>query len=82
MSKSAHVDMDFQDIAWYTSAVSFKMPEVQSFFSQYEHFEYNQLSIETFAYYANDDDWEIDYHRKELIRRHKTLRSQLKVPRV
>ena len=47
-----------------------------SFFSQHEHFEYSQLSVETFAY-ATDDDWEIDYHRKELIRHHKTLRSQL-----
>ena len=24
-----------------------------------------------------DDDWEIDYHRRELIRHQKTLRSQL-----
>ena len=68
--------MDFQDIAWYMSAVYFKTPEVQSFFSQCEHFEYSQLSVETFAF-ATDDDWEIDYHRKELIRHHKTYRSQL-----
>ena len=68
--------MDFQDIAWYMSAVYFKAPEVTSFFSQNEHFEYSQLSVETFAY-ATDDDWEIDYHRRELIRHHKTLRSQL-----
>ena len=68
--------MDFQDIAWYMSAVYFKTPEVTSFFSQHEHFEYSQLSVETFAY-ATDDDWEIDYHRRELIRHHKTLRSQL-----
>ena len=32
--------------------------------------------METFAY-ATDDDWEIDYRRRELIRHHKTLRSQL-----
>ena len=76
MSKSTHLVMDFQDIAWYMSAVYFKTPEVTSFFSQHEHFEYSQLSVETFAY-ATDDDWEIDYHRKELIRHHKTLRSQL-----
>ena len=54
----------------------FKTPEVQSFFSQCEHFEYSQLSVETFAF-ATDDDWEIDHHRKELIRHHKTYRSQL-----
>ena len=76
MSKSTHLVMDFQDISWYMSAVYFKTPEVTSFFSQHEHFEYSQLSVETFAY-ATDDDWEIDYHRKELIRHHKTLRSQL-----
>ena len=76
MSKSTHLVMDFQDIAWYMNAVYFKTPEVTSFFSQHEHFEYSQLSVETFAY-ATDDDWEIDYHRRELIRHHKTLRSQL-----
>ena len=76
MSKSTYVVMDFQDIAWYMSAVYFKTPQVMSFFSQHEHFEYSQLSVETFAY-ANDDGWEIDDHRKELIRHHKTLRSQL-----
>eukprot|EP00434_Breviolum_minutum_P039762 symbB.v1.2.035325.t1/scaffold4728.1/size36321/2 len=76
MSKSTHLVMDFQDIAWYMNAMYFKTPEVTSFFSQHEHFEYSQLSVETFAY-ATDDDWEIDYHRRELIRHHKTLRSQL-----
>ena len=76
MAKSTHLVMDFQDIAWYMSAVYFKTPEMTSFFSQHEHFEYSQLSVETFAF-ATDDDWEIDYHRKELIRHHKTLRSQL-----
>ena len=76
MSKSTHLVMDFQDIAWYMSTVYFKTPDVQSFFSQFEHFEHSQLSVETLAY-ANDDDWEIGYHRKELIRHHKTYRSQL-----
>ena len=74
--KRTHLVMDFQDIAWYMSTVYFKTPEVQSFFSQSEHFEYSQLSVETFAF-TTDDDWEIDYHRKELIRHHKTYRSQL-----
>ena len=76
MSKSTHLVMDFQDIAWYISTVYFKTPDVQSFFSEYEHFECSQFSVATFAY-ANDDDWEIDYHRRELIRHHKTHRSQL-----
>ena len=76
MSKSIHLVIDFQDIAWYMSAVYFKTPDVQSFYSEFEHFEYSQLSVETFAF-ATDGDWEIDYHRKELIRHHKTYRSQL-----
>ena len=75
MSKSTHSVMDSQDIARFLSAVYFNTPEVTSFFSQHEHFEYGQLSIETFAY-ATDDDWEIDYHRRDVIRHHKTLRSQ------
>ena len=76
MSKSIHLVIDFQDIAWYMSAVYFKTPDVQSFYSEFEHFEYSQLSVETFAF-ATDGDWEIDYHRKELIRHDKTYRSQL-----
>ena len=50
-----HVVTDFQDIAWYMNAVYFKTPEVTSFFSQHEHFEYRQLFVETFAYAKNDD---------------------------
>ena len=76
MSKRIHLVMDFQDIARYMNAVYFKTPEVQRFFSEFEHFEYSQLSVETFAF-ATDDDWEIDYHRKELIRHHKIYCSQL-----
>ena len=41
MSKSTHLVMDFQDIAWYMSTVYFKTPDVQSFFSQFERFEYS-----------------------------------------
>ena len=50
MAKSTHLVMDFQDIAWYMSAVYFKTPEVTSFFSQHEHFEYSQLSVNTASY--------------------------------
>ena len=75
-SKSTHLGMDFQDIAWYMSAVYFKTPDVQSFFSEFEHVEYSQLSVKTFAF-ATDDDWEIDYRRKELVRHHKTYHNQL-----
>ena len=50
MSKSTHLVMDFQDIAWYMSAVYFKTPEVQSFISEFEHFECSQFSVETFCF--------------------------------
>ena len=36
MSKSTHLVMDFQGIAWYMSTVYFKTPDVQSFFSEFE----------------------------------------------
>ena len=52
----------------------FKTPEAQSFLSEFEHFEYSQLFVETFAF-ATHDDWEIAYHRQDLIRHHKTFRS-------
>ena len=76
MSKSTHLVMDFRNIALCMSAVYFKTPDVQSLVSLFERFEYSQLFVETFAF-ATDDDWEIDYHRKDLIRHHKTYRSQL-----
>ena len=41
--------LDFQDIAWYLSSVYFRNPEVQSFFSRHEHFQYSQLPVENFA---------------------------------
>ncbi len=75
MSKSTHLDMDFQDIAWCMSEVYSKTPDVQSFSSHPEQFENSQLSVETFAF-ATDHDWEIDYHKRELIRHHETYRSQ------
>ncbi len=44
MPKSIDFVLDFPDIAWYMSAVYFKRPDVQSFFSQSGHFAYSQLS--------------------------------------
>lgn len=58
------------------TATYFNTPEVQSFSSEFEHFEYSQLSVETFAC-AHDDDRETAYHTKELTLHHKTLRGQL-----
>jgi len=83
MSKGAHVVMDFQDIAWYMSAVYFKTPELQSSFVQQEHFEYSQLFVETFSF-GNDDDWEIlPQERSDPSPRHFVANYlRLKVPKV
>lgn len=42
--------MDFQDVAWYMSALYFTTPEVQSLFSEFGRFEYSQLYVESFAH--------------------------------
>ena len=39
---STHLILDLQDVAWYMSQVHFKTPQVKSFFSQHDHFEYSQ----------------------------------------
>ena len=73
MSKSAQSVMDFQDIAWYMTAVYFKTPEGTTFFSQRKHFQYSLLNLLPMQTMMTG---EIDYYRTELIRHHKTLRSQ------
>ena len=40
-----HLILDLQDIAWYMSQVHFKTPQVKSFFSQHDHFEYSQIAV-------------------------------------
>jgi len=42
---STHLILDLQDIAWYMSQVHFKTPQVKSFFSQHDHFEYSQIAV-------------------------------------
>ena len=42
---STHLILDLQDVAWYMSQVHFKTPQVKSFFSQYDHFEYSQIFV-------------------------------------
>ena len=37
--------LDLQDVAWYASQVHFKSPQVKSFFSQHDHFEYSQIAV-------------------------------------
>ena len=42
---STHLILDLQDVAWYMIQVYFKTPQVKSFFSQYDHFEYSQIAV-------------------------------------
>ena len=43
---STHLILDLQDVAWYMSQVHFKTPQVKSFFSQHDHFEYSQIAVQ------------------------------------
>ena len=42
---SIHLILDLQDVAWYMSQAHFKTPQVKSFFSQHDHFEYSQIAV-------------------------------------
>ena len=41
-----HLILDLQDVAWYMNHVRFKIPQVKSFFSQHDHFEYSQVAVQ------------------------------------
>ena len=41
-----HLILDLQDIAWYMSQVNFNTPQVKSFYSQHDHFQYSQIAVE------------------------------------
>ena len=42
---STHPMLDLQDVAWHMGQVHFKTPQVKSFFSQHDHFEYSQIAV-------------------------------------
>ena len=76
---STHLILDLQHVAWYMSQVNFKTPQVKSFFSQHDHFEYSHITVE------QDDQqegealvssgyWQVDGLRRELIRHHRDRR--------
>ena len=43
---STHLILDLQDVAWYMSQVNFKTSQVKSFFSQHDHIEYSQITVQ------------------------------------
>ena len=71
---SIHLILDLQDVAWYMSQINFKTPQVKSFFSQHDHFEYSQIAVQhdrqdeealvVWCLVASDY-WQDDGHHKE-----------------
>ena len=81
---STHPFFDLQDVAWYMSQVHFRTPQVKSFFSQHDHFEYRQIAVkqdvqeeEEEEALVSGDYWQVDGLRGELIRHHKDKRMNL-----
>ena len=78
---STHLILDLQDIAWYMSQVHFKTPQVKSFYSQHDHFEYSQIAVKQDDHegeaLVTGDYWQVDPLRRELIRHHKDKRMNL-----
>ena len=73
---STNLILDLQDIAWYMGQVIFRTPQVKSFFSQYAHFEYRQMSVQLDVQQEEEalvtgDNWRVDCLWRELIRHHK-----------
>ena len=78
---STHLILDLQDVAWYMSQVHFKTPQVKSFYSQHDHFEYSQIAVRQDDHegeaLVTGDYWQVDPLRRELIRHHKDKRMNL-----
>ena len=78
---STHLILDLQDVAWYMRQVHFKTPQVKSFFSQHDHFEYSQIAVKQDVQeeeaLVTGDYWQVDPLRRELIRHHKDKRMNL-----
>ena len=62
---STHPILDLQDVAWYMSQVHFKTPQVKSFFSQHDHFEYSQIVVKQYVQEEEEDEEEEEEEEKE-----------------
>ena len=78
---STHLILDLQDVAWYMSQVNFKTPQVKSFFSKHDRYEYNQIAVQQDQQdeeaLVTGDCWQVEGLRRELIRHHKDKRQYL-----
>ena len=76
---STHLILNLQDVAWYMSQVNFKTPQVKSFFSKHDHYEYSQIAVqqdqEEGEALVSSDYWQVDGLRRELIRHHRDKRN-------
>ena len=84
VAASTHLVLDFQDIAWYLSEVRWQTQREKSFYSHLTHYEYGHISVEHNSdegeaehAYPVVDFWEVDVHKRELIRHHKDYRKIL-----
>ena len=84
VAASTHLVLDFQDIAWYLSEVRLQARREKSFYSHFTHYEYGHISVdhnsdedEAEHAYPVVDYWEVDVHKRELIRHHKDYRKIL-----
>ena len=63
------------------SQVNFKTPQVKSFFSKHDHFEYSQIAVQQDQQdeeaLVTSDDWQVDGLRRELIRHHREKKMNL-----
>ena len=80
-----HLILDLQDVAWYMGQVNFKTPQVKSFFSHHDHFEFTKIAVQqddqkNEEALVTGDYWQVDGLRRELIRHHKdeTVLSYMK----
>ena len=76
-----HLILDLQDVAWYMGNVNFKTPQVKSFYSQHDHYEYSQIAVQQDQHeeeaLVTGDYWQVDGLRRELIRHHKDKRQYI-----
>ena len=61
--------------------MNFKTPQVKSFFSKHDHYEYSQIAVQQDQQdeeaLVTGDYWQVDGLRRELIRHHKDKRQYL-----
>ena len=88
---SPHLILGLQDVAWYMSQIHLKTPQVKSFFSQHDHFEYSQIAVKQDVQEEEEEEEEeeeaealvsgdycqVDGLRRELIRHRKDKRMNL-----